>query len=112
MLISPTEDVGWSVAIDDLRDWLVERWPDVLALPGEGAQRAHGWRWPDNCEVWVPEDCEVAWVDADPERTAAIAAHLAASGPPNLVLADESYELLIELSELAEEQIADMLRAG
>lgn len=53
--------------------------------------------------MWVPEDREVVWVEADAGRVAAVAAWCASTASVLLVLTDEGYgdpvDLLHEVNE-------------
>jgi len=110
-LICPTEKVDWRIPVEELNGFLRSRWPDVERSDSGHGQRAHQWTFEDLHDVWVPEDREVAWLDPNDERAAALAAHLAAAGPPNLILMDEGNNFAIELAGLDEVGILGELHA-
>jgi hypothetical protein len=112
-LVAPTEAGSWLVDVEAFDSWLRSRWPvvETTSHPGE-LQRTNMWTWPDLYEVWVPDDRRCAWLDADAERIAAVAAWLAASATQSLTLCDEGYSMVIDLNDLSEAVVLDRLRAS
>lgn len=111
-LVAPTEAGPWRVDVPGLRAWLAGRWPEGRAA-SESGHRATVWEWPDLYELWVPEDREVIWVEADAARVAAVATWSALTATVPLVLTDEGYNFSVDLQgEHDEHSLAEQLTSG
>ena len=109
MLVTPASESPWRIEIARFGDWLTSRWPDLRSASNVEGQRAHLWVWPDSHEVWIPSERDCAWVEADPERTGAVASWLASTTDEPLILCDEGYALVIPLDGATEAGIAARL---
>lgn len=111
MLVTPPADTGWRVDIAALDLWLSSRWPGIRRDDDRGRYPAHRWIWSDLYEVRVPDDRTCVWIDADDERTCAVASWCAGTASDPLILCDEGYSDVYTLDQPSEAELLTRMRA-